>query len=165
MSKKQRKLANYNPRGRPAAGTVWTPPVRAVETVREVVEDVENKGAQEEIVEKDEEAKGEAAEKEDDEDVPALSHKALRLAKRRKLAGLPEIPVVAISTSGNSIPGVPGIIIGNTPGKSAHGIWLGNMNYGTTNKMLLAWLEERGLKEIVRINMPSGRRDGEMNRG
>ena len=169
MSKKQRKLANYNPRGRPAAGTVYTPPVRAVEVVERMQEGRGEEGGAEEKVEGGEEgmqeATGEGEKMEEDPDVPALSHKALRLAKRRKLAGLPDVPIIPTSTAGNSIPGVPGVIIGNTPGKSAHGIWLGNMNYGTTNKMLLAWLEERGLKEIVRINMPSGRREGEMNRG
>ncbi len=50
-------------------------------------------------------------------------------------------------------------------GKSAHGVWIGNMNYSTTNKMVLGWLEERGLKEVVRINMPGGKRSGENNRG
>ena len=101
-----------------------------------------------------------------EDEVPALSHKEKRLAKRRKLSGLDPLPTPAASSStSTATSGVPGIVIGNTPSKSAHGIWLGNMNYGTTSKMLLSWFEERGLKDVTRINMPNGKRPGENNRG
>lgn len=159
QSKKQRKLSNYqslNPRGRPAAGTPHVLRAAKVETVEEkIIPEVEEE--MKEVIEGEQE--------EEEVEVVAVSHKAARLAKRRKLAGLPEVEPVVVSTAGNTIAGMPGIIVGNTPGKSAFGIWLGNMNYSTTNKMLLTWLEERGIKEIVRINMPMGRRSGEMNRG
>lgn len=39
------------------------------------------------------------------------------------------------------------------------------MNYATASKDLIAWLEQRGLKEITRINMPGGKRAYEANRG
>lgn len=101
-----------------------------------------------------------------EDEVPALSHKEKRLAKRRKLSGLDPLPTPATSSfTSTANSGVPGIVIGNTPSKSAHGIWLGNMNYGTTSKMLLSWFEERGLKDVTRINMPNGKRPGENNRG
>ncbi|KAL8290245.1 hypothetical protein RQP46_003184 [Phenoliferia psychrophenolica] len=96
----------------------------------------------------------------DDDDTPALSHKEKRLAKRRKLSGIEE-PVKAAP-----VPVVPGgITVGNTPAKSAHGVWVGNMNFNTTSKLLLAWFEDRGLKEVTRINMPGGKKVGENNRG
>lgn len=114
------------------------------------------------------------------DDGPALSHKEKRLAKRRKLAGLPERApapppdsVAAIQSS--SVPTIGsqrapgshqgGITVGATPAKGAHGIWVGNMNFATTSKDLLAWFEERGLKEVTRINMPKGKRSHENNRG
>ena len=96
----------------------------------------------------------------DDDDTPALSHKEKRLAKRRKLSGIDE-PVKPVA-----VPVLPGgITVGNTPAKSAHGVWVGNMNFNTTSKLLLAWFEDRGLKEVTRINMPGGKRVGENNRG
>ena len=58
-----------------------------------------------------------------------------------------------------------GIAVGATPAKGAQGIWVGNMNFATTSKDLLAWFEERGLKEVTRINMPKGKRSHENNRG
>ncbi|KAK4704659.1 hypothetical protein P7C70_g1554, partial [Phenoliferia sp. Uapishka_3] len=95
-----------------------------------------------------------------EDDTPALSHKEKRLAKRRKLSGI-EPPVKAATEP--VLPGGP--IIGNTPAKSAHGVWVGNMNFNTTSKLLLSWFEDRGLKEVTRINMPGGKRVGENNRG
>lgn len=183
MSKKQRKAANFNPRGRAPAGTVeprvasWntyvapkegeaavaaSAPPTAATRAAELEE--ENRSSSPELEPVSNAGKNEPIE-DAEVDVPALSHKALRLLKRRKLSGVEDAPPVVVTPSGNKIPGVPGVIVGNTPGKSAFGIWLGNMNYSTTNKMLLAWLDEHGLKEIVRINMPMGRRSGEMNRG
>jgi hypothetical protein len=105
---------------------------------------------------------GEAAEP----DVPALSHKEKRLAKKRKLAGIEEAAAAAVTVS-TSVggPSINGTIIGNTPAKSAHGIWVGNMNFATTTRMLMGWFDERGLKDISRINMPNGKRPGENNRG
>lgn len=63
-------------------------------------------------------------------DVPALSHKEARLAKRRKLSGLEPTtatgvplqqssihPSRVISLAGNTIQGAPGVIVGNTPGE------------------------------------------------
>lgn len=96
----------------------------------------------------------------DEDDTPALSHKEKRLAKRRKLSGIEE-PVKAAAAP--VVPGGP--TVGNTPAKSAHGVWVGNMNFNTTSKLLLAWFEDRGLKEVTRINMPGGKRTGEANRG
>lgn len=96
-----------------------------------------------------------------DDDTPALSHKEKRLAKRRKLSGIEE--VVKSAPAAPTVPGGP--TIGNTPAKSAHGVWVGNLNFNTTSKLLLEWFEERGLKEVTRINMPNGKRPGENNRG
>lgn len=109
----------------------------------------------------------EATEGDDAEpEVPALSHKEKRLAKRRKLSGIDDPVIVPVlQKSINTIPGVPGTIIGNTPSKSAFGIWVGNMAFGTTQKMLLGWFESKGLKEVTRLNMPGGKRPGEANRG
>lgn len=119
-------------------------------------------------------AEGQSAEVEED-DTPALSHKERRLAKKRKLAaeaqGLDAVEVVASvkkpskksKTATASADGVPAI--GNTPSTSAHGIWVGNMNYATSSKELLAWFEARGLKDVTRINMPGGKRAHEANRG
>ncbi|KAI5478603.1 RNA-binding protein Rnp24 [Pseudohyphozyma bogoriensis] len=105
---------------------------------------------------------------ENDDEVPAMSHKERRLAKRRKLAGLDDPapssgPGPAAGANGVAAEG--GIAVGNTPAKSAHGIWVGNLAFKTTSKMLLAWFEQRGLKDVTRINMPNGKRVGESNRG
>lgn len=62
-------------------------------------------------------------------DVPAMSHKEARLAKRRKLSGIDPpagaVPIQSssmhpsrvISLAGNTIQGAPGVTVGNTPGK------------------------------------------------
>jgi len=111
-------------------------------------------------------------------EVPALSHKEKRLAKRRKLQGL-EDPATAEAASsskpkiGSKMAPVPGTIgaqpaapvVGATPAKGSFGIWVGNMNFATPSKDLLAWFENRGLRDIVRINMPGGKRSHEANRG
>lgn len=180
LTKKSSKKA-----ARAAAAAVKAPtrtaPAAAVDTPME-----------EEDAEEDADAAGETkdAGEEEEDDVPALSHKAARLLKKRKLSGLePDLSVTALqassmhpsrvlSLSGNVVAGragvqvkngkvvpVEGVLVGNTPGKGAFGIWVGNMNFSTTNKCLLGWLEERGLKEVARINMPGGKRPGENNRG
>ena len=110
----------------------------------------------------------------DDEEKP-LSHKEKRLAKKRKLAaeaaGLdPDAPApapaaAATTSSGSTATTIGTTLVGNTPGRSAHGIWVGNMNYATHPRELLAWFAGHGLKEVVRINMPSGKRSHENNRG
>lgn len=118
----------------------------------------------------------EPAAADDEPEVPALSHKEKRLAKRRKLAGIedpvPETkPKVGTSSRDKApIPGTigaqpPAPVVGATPAKGSFGIWLGNMNFATTSKDLLAWFENRGLREIVRINMPKGKRANEANKG
>ncbi|KDE08999.1 hypothetical protein MVLG_00721 [Microbotryum lychnidis-dioicae p1A1 Lamole] len=111
----------------------------------------------------------------DDDETPALSHKDKRLAKRRKLAGIPErepAPASAsmIHPSRKAVVDLSGdgtvtTAFGNTPPKSAHGVWVGNMNYATTSKDLIQWFSSRGLTEVTRINMPSGKRAHENNRG
>lgn len=111
-------------------------------------------------------------------EVPAMSHKEKRLAKRRKLQGLDEpAPAAAEHTSKPQIgskmapkPGTigaqaPAPVVGATPAKGSFGIWVGNMNFATPSKDLLAWFENRGLREITRINMPGGKRSHEANRG
>jgi len=113
----------------------------------------------------------------DDEDKP-LSHKEKRLAKKRKLAAVaagldPDAPAPAptpaaapsSSSSGPAATTIGTTLVGNTPGRSAHGIWVGNMNYATHPRELLAWFAGQGLKDVVRINMPGGKRSHENNRG
>jgi hypothetical protein len=65
----------------------------------------------------------------DEPDVPAMSHREARLAKRRKLSGIIDPPATTslqsssmhpsrvISLAGNTIQGAPGVTVGNTPGK------------------------------------------------
>lgn len=113
-----------------------------------------------------------AAGGDDDEERP-LSHKEKRLAKKRKLAAEqagedPEAvavpahkaakPTAAPNSIGNTL-------VGNTPARSAHGVWIGNMNFATHPRELLAWMADRGLKDVTRINMPGGKRQHENNRG
>ncbi|GAA5933532.1 hypothetical protein JCM3775_003724 [Rhodotorula graminis] len=112
----------------------------------------------------------------DDEDKP-LSHKEKRLAKKRKLAaeaaGLdPDAPLAVAPAAPASTPSsgpaattIGTTLVGNTPAKAAHGIWVGNMNYATHPRELLAWFAGHGLKDVVRINMPGGKRSHENNRG
>ncbi|GAA5893103.1 hypothetical protein JCM8208_004347 [Rhodotorula glutinis] len=123
----------------------------------------------------DEDAPAPAAAGDDDDDEPKpLSHKEKRLAKKRKLAaeaaGLdPDAPAPPPApTTSSSAPTATTIgttLVGNTPGRSAHGIWVGNMNYATHPRELLAWFAGHGLKDVVRINMPGGKRSHENNRG
>ncbi|SCV70803.1 BQ2448_3565 [Microbotryum intermedium] len=111
----------------------------------------------------------------DDDETPALSHKEKRLAKRRKLAGIPErepapSPASMVHPSQKAVIDLSGkgtvtTAMGNTPAKSAHGVWVGNMNYATTSKDLIQWFSSRGLTEVTRINMPNGKRAHENNRG
>ncbi|GAA5872187.1 hypothetical protein JCM1840_006346 [Sporobolomyces johnsonii] len=103
-----------------------------------------------------------------------LSHKEKRLAKKRKLAleAAGETAPAESSSSGKaSAPAaaapltIGGTAVGNTPARSAHGVWVGNLNFATHARELLAWFQERGLTEITRINMPNGKRQHENNRG
>ncbi|GAA5850283.1 hypothetical protein JCM9279_006512 [Rhodotorula babjevae] len=115
-----------------------------------------------------------AAAADDDDEPKPLSHKEKRLAKKRKLAaeaaGLdPDAPAPssapAPTSSGPTATTIGTTLVGNTPGRSAHGIWVGNMNYATHPRELLAWFAGHGLKDVVRINMPGGKRSHENNRG
>ncbi|GAA6054390.1 hypothetical protein JCM3770_002233 [Rhodotorula araucariae] len=118
-----------------------------------------------------EDADAPAPPQDDDEERP-LSHKEKRLAKKRKLAaeaaGLdPDAPAPAAQAP-SSAPAATTIgttLVGNTPARSAHGIWLGNLNYATHPRELLQWFAAKGLKDVVRINMPGGKRSHENNRG
>lgn len=134
----------------------------------EVVEEDDRKEAEDSTEKKEDGQEGEGGDEEDE--VPAISHKERRLAKRRKLAGLEPVPTPTPSSSTapkskTATTGEGGFTIGNTPAKTAHGIWVGNMSFKTTSKNLLDWFEGRGLKEIMRINMPGGKKPAEMNRG
>ncbi|GAA6022112.1 hypothetical protein JCM10207_000766 [Rhodosporidiobolus poonsookiae] len=114
----------------------------------------------------------------EDEERP-LSHKEKRLAKKRKLtaeaAGADEggngavSPPKGVAPPSKAKEAAPTMIgstlVGNTPARSAHGIWIGNLNFATHARELLAWFSERGLKEVTRINMPNGKRQHENNRG
>ncbi|GAA5987017.1 hypothetical protein JCM10908_000993 [Rhodotorula pacifica] len=119
-------------------------------------------------------AAGEAADGESEEKV--LSHKEKRLAKKRKLAAEqagedPEAAVASVSSSKPAKPAanapttIGNTLVGNTPARSAHGVWVGNMNFATHPRELLAWFADRGLKDVTRINMPGGKRTHENNRG
>lgn len=111
----------------------------------------------------------------DDQGEPVLSHKEKRLAKKRKLAAVqagedPETvaskPAKPATTATTNAPTTIGnTLVGNTPARSAHGVWVGNLNFATHPRELLAWFADRGLKEVTRINMPGGKRSHENNRG
>ncbi|POY73589.1 hypothetical protein BMF94_3122 [Rhodotorula taiwanensis] len=121
-----------------------------------------------------EEAAAQSAAAGGDDDERPLSHKEKRLAKKRKLAAeqagedpdavtvaKPAKPQVAASqptTIGTTL-------VGNTPARSAHGVWVGNLNFATHPRELLAWFAERGINDVTRINMPGGKRSHENNRG
>ncbi|BGP07305.1 Nucleolar protein 13 [Rhodotorula toruloides] len=114
---------------------------------------------------------------EDDDERP-LSRKERRQAKKRKLAadaaGDDELPppskAAKSSTSTSSsqpaaTTSIGSTLVGNTPSRSAHGVWVGNLNFATHPRELLQWFKERGLEEVTRINMPGGKRQHENNRG
>lgn len=123
-------------------------------------------------------AKGQAEQeaKQAEEPTP-LSHKEKRQAKKRRIAAeaagedpdaITQPTKLAAGGVGNGAPGplmIGGTAVGNTPARSAHGIWVGNMNFATHARELLAWFKDRGLSEIMRINMPNGKRAHENNRG
>ncbi|GAA5896842.1 hypothetical protein JCM6882_005048 [Rhodosporidiobolus microsporus] len=107
-----------------------------------------------------------------------LSHKEKRLAKKRKLAaeaageGGEDGGAVSASASAPAAKApapaptmIGSTLVGNTPARSAHGVWVGNLNFATHARELLSWFSERGLKEVTRINMPNGKRAHENNRG
>lgn len=115
----------------------------------------------------------------DDQGEPVLSHKEKRLAKKRKLAAVqagedPEAaaaaavaskPAKSATTATHAPTTIGNTLVGNTPARSAHGVWVGNLNFATHPRELLAWFADRGLKEVTRINMPGGKRSHENNRG
>ncbi|BGP31346.1 Nucleolar protein 13 [Rhodotorula toruloides] len=114
---------------------------------------------------------------EDDDERP-LSRKERRQAKKRRLAadaaGDDDLPPPAkpakSSTSTSSLQpaaatSIGSTLVGNTPSRSAHGVWVGNLNFATHPRQLLQWFKERGLEEVTRINMPGGKRQHENNRG
>ncbi|GAA5927304.1 uncharacterized protein JCM15063_005859 [Sporobolomyces koalae] len=119
-----------------------------------------------------EQAKAEAAAAELEK---PLSHKEKRQAKKRRLAAeaagedpdaITPAATASASKSGSAGPTmIGGTAVGNTPARSAHGVWVGNMNFATHARELLAWFQARGLSEITRINMPNGKRAHENNRG
>ncbi|GAA5820180.1 hypothetical protein JCM10212_006497 [Sporobolomyces blumeae] len=116
-----------------------------------------------------------------EDEVQPLSHKEKRLAKKRKLAAIaagedpdavrPSVkaaksgPGATASGSSAQATMIGGTAIGNTPARSAHGVWVGNLNFATHARELLAWFKDRGLSEITRLNMPNGKRSHENNRG
>ncbi|GAA5892413.1 uncharacterized protein JCM6883_007348 [Sporobolomyces salmoneus] len=110
-----------------------------------------------------------------------LSHKEKRQAKKRRLAleaagedpdsvehaqaGKKKGTAAAGGAPGATTLMIGGTAVGNTPARSAHGVWVGNMNFATHARDLLAWFQARGLSDITRINMPNGKRSHENNRG
>ncbi|BGP23987.1 RNP24 [Rhodotorula toruloides] len=114
---------------------------------------------------------------EDDDERP-LSRKERRQAKKRKLAAYaagdgeaatPTKPAKSTTSASSSQPAattsIGSTLVGNTPSRSAHGVWVGNLNFATHPRELLQWFKERGLEEVTRINMPGGKRHHENNRG
>ncbi|KAM0789004.1 hypothetical protein ACM66B_003072 [Microbotryomycetes sp. NB124-2] len=100
---------------------------------------------------------------EEDDAEPPLSHKERRLAKRRKLKSTTDDDKdgkAKVATDNK-----PALKVGATPAKSAFGVWIGNLTYTTTSQQLLAWLAERGLSDVTRVNMPKGKRSHEHNKG
>jgi hypothetical protein len=131
------------------------------------------------VEEQDEEGQA-AAEESGEPEEKVLSHKEKRQLKKRKLAAeaagedpdlidSPTAPAVGAGAEKKGDAPPPTMIgqtlVGNTPARSAHGVWVGNMNFATHPRELLAWFAERGLKDVTRINMPNGKRSHENNRG
>jgi hypothetical protein len=137
-------------------------------------------------LQKQQEQQAEEAATKAQEEAPAaveetvLSHKEKRQAKKRRLAlvaagedpdSIQHAPKKssATDTSGGQAGATPlmigGTAVGNTPARSAHGVWVGNLNFATHARDLLAWFQARGLADITRINMPNGKRSHENNRG
>ncbi|KAK4055498.1 Nucleolar protein 13 [Microbotryomycetes sp. JL201] len=101
-----------------------------------------------------------------DEQDPPLSHKERRLAKRQKLKSTNDIDTDNnVSSNSKADKKATTLKVGATPAKSAYGVWIGNLTYTTTSQQLLAWLAERGLQDVTRVNMPKGKRSHEHNKG
>ncbi|BGP15312.1 hypothetical protein JCM10213_002629 [Rhodosporidiobolus nylandii] len=116
---------------------------------------------------------GAAAAAEGGEEERVLSHKEKRLLKKRKLAAEaageefvpPSAPAPAAAAAAPATTMIGQTLVGNTPSRSAHGVWVGNLNFATHARELLGWFADKGLKEVTRINMPNGKRSHENNRG
>lgn len=111
---------------------------------------------------------------EEEEEVEAISHKERR--KRRKLEkkGLLPSSTDAIedrhhhhqqqtNTAGFSAP--TSSSINALPPRSAHALWVGNMNFMTSPQRLQSWFEEKGISGISRVHMPKGAKKFEQNKG
>ncbi|CAO1618962.1 unnamed protein product [Parajaminaea phylloscopi] len=100
-------------------------------------------------------------EEEADAEVEALSHKERR--KRRKMEKQGIVPPAAAAAQTDQRPGGPpreGL-----PDRSRYSVWVGNLAFSTTTQRLQAWLHEREIFGISRINMPIGARKHEYNKG
>lgn len=104
----------------------------------------------------------EDAEGAEEEEVEPVSHKELR--RRKKLAKLADSSDP--SADPNSLvhpsrqPGGPA-----AQPRSGFSIWVGNLSFFTAPAKLIDWFNTRGVDRITRVNMPSGARRAEMNRG
>ncbi|PLW14686.1 hypothetical protein PCANC_09591 [Puccinia coronata f. sp. avenae] len=95
--------------------------------------------------------------------VPAISHKEKR--KRRKLEqkktldkSIEDDPIAVPTMSSRKVE-----TIFTTTSRTKHGVWVGNLLFTTTPQELAQFLEGAG--PIVRLNMPTGKREHEANTG
>lgn len=103
----------------------------------------------------DEPTANEAADAEPEEDVPILSKKEQRKAKKRSEAGLDPIPLADKKVHDTAA-------LAHAPQAvktSQYGVWIGNLNFTTSANALKNWLASNILSaqgEIVRVNLPAG---------
>lgn len=105
----------------------------------------------------------------EEEEVEAISHKERR--KRRKLEKKGLLPNSQHAANGDgdesaTVPPPPSSSsINALPPRSAHALWVGNMNFMTSSQRLQSWFEEKGISGISRVHMPKGAKKFEQNKG
>jgi hypothetical protein len=92
---------------------------------------------------------------------PVLSHAAARKSKRAKLAHDDGDG----DGDGDAAPARPssGAAAKQKSKKGQFGVWIGNLAFHTGEEKLRRFLEGAG--EITRVNMPAGKKKGELNKG
>ncbi|KNE90908.1 hypothetical protein PSTG_15662 [Puccinia striiformis f. sp. tritici PST-78] len=115
---------------------------------------------------KDEGQEDEPEDKNQEEEIEAISHKERR--KRRKLEkkkleieeneDISKPKPISTVTSSKKVDS-----IFTTTTRTKHGVWVGNMLFTTTPQELARFFEPAGT--IVRLNMPTGKREHEANSG
>lgn len=90
-----------------------------------------------------------------DEDVPVVSHKEQRKAKKREAAGLAALGKKKTKLTDTAAPVQAAAAVKT----SQYGVWIGNLNFTTNQNSLRDWLATQLLSakgDIVRVNLPTG---------